>query len=297
MKTKAVLKTDFDLPTFTRGKVRDVYDLDDKLLIVSTDRISAYDYILPTPITDKGRILNSLSLFWFSKTKEIVDNHIIAGNWREFPPELAGYKDQIEGRAMLVKKTKKINIECVVRGYLSGSGWKEYQNNGMVCGIALPQGLQESGRLPEPVFTPATKEEMGKHDENISQARMADLIGSELTDKLQEISIKVYCYAQKFAESKGIIIADTKMEFGLLGEKIILIDEVLTPDSSRFWDMSTYKPGRMQDSYDKQFVRNYLDSIKWDRQPPVPPLPEDIVEKTREKYLQAYEKITGKKLL
>jgi phosphoribosylaminoimidazole-succinocarboxamide synthase len=267
------------------------------LLIVSTDRISAYDCILPTPIPDKGKILNQLSLFWFNKTKKIVPNHIIADDWHKYPPELAQYRDQIEGRSMLVRKTKKINIECVVRGYLSGSGWKEYQESGFVCGIELPKGLQESDRLEEPIFTPATKEEIGTHDRNISQKEMAQLVGQSLTDTLKKMSIDVYLFARKHAESKGIILADTKFEFGLVNDTIILIDEILTPDSSRFWDKSTYKPGTSQESFDKQFVRNYLDSIKWNRMPPVPTLPKDVVQKTREKYLEAYRKLTGKAVL
>lgn len=294
--TNAVSKTDLDLPCFTKGKVRDVYDLGDRLLIIATDRISAYDYILPTPIPDKGRILSKLSVFWFRRTKEIAQNHLISDEWREFPPEVASYRGQIEGRSMVVKKTKKINIECVVRGYLSGSGWKEYEESGYVCGIRLPVGLRESDKLSEPIFTPATKEEMGTHDRNISEKEMAELIGSDLTTKLKKISIDLYSYAQKHTESRGIILADTKFEFGLLDDAIILIDEVLTPDASRFWDTKKYTPGKSQDSFDKQFVRDYLNSIKWNRMLPVPVLPDDVVQKTREKYLEAYRRITGKDL-
>lgn len=294
MQIPVVAKTDLDLPCFTKGKVRDVYDLGERLLIISTDRISAYDYILPTPIPGKGCVLNDLSVFWFKKTKIIVPNHLITDNWREYPPEVVPFKTQIEGRSMLVRKTKKINIECVVRGYLVGSGWKEYQENGGVCGIRLPQGLKECDKLIEPIFTPATKEEMGTHDRNISEQEMAGILGAKLTEKLKKFSLKLYAEALVFAESKGIIIADTKFEFGLLGDQVILIDEVLTPDSSRFWDVKKYTPGKSQDSFDKQFVRDYLDSIKWNRQPPVPVLPDDIVSKTQEKYQLASRRLMGK---
>ncbi len=289
-----------DLPLFIKGKVREVYDLGEKLLMVSSDRISAYDYVLPTLITDKGKILNQISLFWFEQTKKVVKNHLITGNVAEYPENARQYADLLEGRSMLVWKTERIPIECVVRGYLSGSGWKEYQQNGKVCGVPLPAGLRESDRLPKPIFTPATKEEGGKHDENITFDQMAQKIGSELAAELRDISLSIFLFASKHAESKGLILADTKFEFGLMNVKgqkrVILIDEVLTPDSSRFWEQSQYKVGMSPPSFDKQFVRNYLDSIKWNHQPPVPSLSYEVVEKTRDKYLEAFRRITGQEL-
>lgn len=289
--TSSVLST-LPLPVFIRGKVRDVYDLGDQLLMVASDRISAFDYVLPTPIPDKGKILTQISSFWFGLTTDIVPNHLITASVDKFPPALSAYRSQLEGRTMLVRKTDKINIECVVRGYLAGSGWKEYQKNGQVCGVPLPPGLRESDRLPEPIFTPATKEDQGKHDENISFERMAGIIGKPLASSLRDISLALYKKAAEIAESRGLILCDTKFEFGQLQGKITLIDEILTPDSSRFWDKNDYKPGRSQDSFDKQYVRDYLESIHWNKQPPIPTLPDEVVRGTRQKYMDAFKRIT-----
>ena len=291
----AMIQSDINLPLFIKGKVREVYDLGGQLLIVSSDRISAYDYVLPTLVPDKGKVLNQISLYWFEQTRKVVKNHLVTANVEEYPSELAGYKHLLAGRSMLVWKTEKIPIECVVRGYLSGSGWKEYQQNGKVCGVALPKGLQESQRLPEPIFTPATKEEGGKHDQNISFDDMAKITGRALAAELRGISIAIFTHAAQVLAPKGLILADTKFEFGILDGEIVLIDECLTPDSSRFWEKEQYRMGMSPPSFDKQFVRNYLDSIHWNRQPPVPALPEEIVQKTREKYLEAFTRITGKK--
>ena len=282
------------LPLFIRGKVRDVYDLGNQLLMVASDRISAFDYVLPTPIPDKGKILTQLSVFWFSLLEDIVPHHLITAEAKDFPAELRAYHETLAGRTMLVKKTEKIPIECVVRSYLAGSGWKEYKNNGQVCGVPLPPDLKESDRLPEPIFTPATKEEQGKHDENISFERMAGQIGKSLAESLRDRSLALYIKASRVAESRGLILCDTKFEFGLLKGQVTLIDEVLTPDSSRFWDKTLYRAGRSQDSFDKQFVRDYLESIFWNKQPPVPDLPAEVALKTREKYREAYERLTGK---
>lgn len=291
--TTSILTT-LPLPLFVRGKVRDVYDLDDQLLMVASDRISAFDYVLPTPIPDKGKLLTQISAWWFELLKDLVPNHLISADAQAFPAPLQPYRPQLEGRTMLVKKTEKVLIECVVRGYLAGSGWKEYRQNGRVCGIPLPPDLKESDRLPEPIFTPATKEEQGKHDENISFDRMAGLIGKSLAESLRERSLALYIKASRAAEARGLILCDTKFEFGLLKGQILLIDEVLTPDSSRFWDKTLYQAGRPQDSFDKQFVRDYLESISWAKKPPVPDLPAEVVRKTREKYVDAYERLTGK---
>jgi len=282
------------LPVFIRGKVRDVYDLGDQLLMVASDRISAFDYVLPTPIPDKGKILTQISSFWFDLTTDIVPNHLVTASVDKFPQALSAYRSQLEGRTMLVRKTDKINIECVVRGYLAGSGWKEYQKNGQVCGVKLPPGLRESDRLPEPIFTPATKEDQGKHDENISFDRMAGIIGKPLAESLRDCSLALYNKAAQIAESRGLILCDTKFEFGQLHGKITLIDEILTPDSSRFWDKKDYQPGRSQDSFDKQYVRDYLESIHWNKQPPIPALPDDVVRGTRQKYMDAFKRITQK---
>jgi len=282
-----------DLPLFAQGKVRDVYDLGDRLLIVTSNRISAFDYVLPTPIPDKGKILNKISAFWFEKLGGIVPNHLLTIDVDQFPPYLKKHRKALEGCSMLVKKTQKILIECVVRGYLAGSGWKEYQAAGTVCGISLPEGLRESERLSEPIFTPATKEDVGKHDINISFEEMARLTGERLASQLKTLSISLYKEAAAHAESRGLLLADTKFEFGILDNKPILIDEVLTPDSSRFWDKSNYSPGIHQEAFDKQFVRDYLEKIGWDKKPPAPALPIDIVQKTRAKYIEAYERLTG----
>jgi phosphoribosylaminoimidazole-succinocarboxamide synthase len=289
----SVLST-LPLPLFIRGKVRDVYDLGDQLLMVASDRISAFDYVLPTPVPDKGKVLTQISAWWFDQMEDIVPHHLISANVDEFPANLHAYRDQLEGRTMLVKKTDKIQIECVVRGYLAGSGWKEYKQNQQVCGVPLPPDLRESERLPEPIFTPATKEEQGKHDENISFDRMAGIVGKELAETLRDRSLALYIKAARVAETKGLILCDTKFEFGILNGQVTLIDEILTPDSSRFWDKALYRVGASQDSVDKQFVRDYLESIKWNKQPPVPDLPAGVIQKTREKYIEAYERLTAK---
>lgn len=275
---------------FKSGKVRDVYDLGDRLLMVASDRISCFDVVLPTCIPRKGEVLTKLSLFWFEFTNDIVPNHLITAEVNDYPEELSKYKDILKGRSMLVKKAKPIPVECIVRGYLSGSGWKEYQQNRSICGIKLPLGLRESDKLPEPIFTPSTKEDAG-HDINVSQDYVEQELGKEITAQLKELSLALYSKAGVFAESRGIIIADTKFEFGLYQNKIILIDEVLTPDSSRFWPKDQYQPGIPQPSFDKQFVRDYLETLDWNKTPPAPELPEEIVLKTSEKYMQALRMI------
>lgn len=281
-----------EIDFFKRGKVRDVYDLKDKLLIISTDRISCFDVVLPTCIPRKGEVLTKLSLFWFEFTNDIVPNHLITAEVNDYPEELSKYKDILKGRSMLVRKAKPIPVECIVRGYLSGSGWKEYQQSQSICGIKLPAGLIESDKLPEPIFTPSTKEDTG-HDINVSQEYVEQGLGKEITAQLKELSLALYSKASEFAESKGIIIADTKFEFGLYQNKIMLIDEVLTPDSSRFWPKDQYQPGIPQPSFDKQFVRDYLETPNWNKTPPAPELPEEIVLKTSEKYLQALKMLAG----
>lgn len=277
-----------------RGKVRDIYDFEDRLLIVATDRISAFDVAMPNPIPDKGRILTQLSKFWFDMSKEIVPNHVISVNVKDFPLECQSYEEILEGRSMLVIKTNPIPIECVVRGYLSGSGWEEYKKTGEICGIKLQKGLIESSKLEEPIFTPATKAEIGQHDVNITLEDVVRLIGEDLANKLRTISIEIYKKASEFAEKRGILIADTKMEFGLMDGKLLLIDELLTPDSSRFWPKDEYQPGGPQKSFDKQFLRDYLISIGWNKTAPAPALPEEIIQKTRQKYIEAYERLVGK---
>jgi len=279
-----------------RGKVRDIYDLGDRLLIVATDRISAFDVVMPNPIPDKGRVLTQLSKFWFNLTKEIVPNHLISAEVKDYPEECRPYQEMLRDRSMFVVKTDVLPVECVVRGYLSGSGWEEYKKTGEVCSIALPKGLVESSKLEEPIFTPATKAEMGLHDENITFEKVEKIVGKDLAKRLKSLSLAVYKKARDFAEGRGIIIADTKMEFGIKNGKLLLIDELLTPDSSRFWPKDDYRPGGSQKSFDKQFLRDYLLSIKWDKNPPAPQLPEEIVQKTREKYLEAYEKLVGRRL-
>lgn len=281
-----------DVKFFKRGKVRDVYDLGDKLLIISTDRISCFDVILPTSIPRKGEVLTKLSTFWFGWTKNIVANHLLTANVCDFPPILSNYKEILSGHSMLVQKAKLIPVECIVRGYLSGSGWKEYKQTQSICGIKLPKGLKESDKLPEPIFTPSTKEDVG-HDINVRQEYIEKEIGKNTADKLKEISIALYKKASECAQSKGIIIADTKFEFGFYKNEIILIDELLTPDSSRFWPKNEYLPGKSQPSFDKQFVRDYLESLGWDKNPPAPELPAEIVNKTSEKYLQVLKRLTG----
>jgi len=277
------------LKLFRQGKVRDIYDLDDRLLLVATDRISCFDVILPTPIPDKGKILTELSLFWFSFLKNTVENHLISADIADLGREISrADKEYLKGRIMIVKKCKVVPFECVVRGYLSGSGWKEYQESQNICGIKLPKGLKESSKLSEPVFTPATKAEIG-HDENISFEYMRSKINPRLADKIKKLSLEIYKKAAGLADKKGIIIADTKFEFGLDGDKLILIDEVLTPDSSRFWPKNEYAEGRPQSSFDKQFVRDYLETLDWDKTPPAPNLPPEIVQKTQNKYREALQ--------
>ncbi|HXX72010.1 MAG TPA: phosphoribosylaminoimidazolesuccinocarboxamide synthase [Candidatus Acidoferrum sp.] len=274
-----------------RGKVRDIYELDGGLLlIVATDRLSAFDVVLPTPIPDKGRVLTQLSVFWFDYLNDVVKNHLIASKY--FPPELEPYADELRGRAMLVRKTEPILVECVVRGYLSGSGWKEYQQSGGVSGVRLPAGLVESDRLPEAIFTPSTKAATG-HDENISFDQVVSAIGRPLAERLREVSLTLYRRAAEHASARGIIIADTKFEFGMLGEELVWIDEALTPDSSRFWPADRYEPGKAQSSFDKQYVRDYLERVAWNKQPPAPALPPEVVAGTQEKYREAYQRITG----
>ncbi len=293
MKTN-VIQTDFtDLKIFKRGKVRDVYDLGDRLLMVATDRISAFDVVMPDPIPDKGKILTQISLFWFDLMKPLLSNHIISTKTDDYPEECKKYAEILNGRSMLVKKTKPLPIECVVRGYISGSGWKSYQNDGTICGLKLPEGLQESEKLPETIFTPSTKEEVGTHDVNIDFAEAVNLIGEDIAQKVKSYSHQIYKKGAEIAAEKGIIIADTKFEFGLIDNEIILIDEVLTPDSSRFWPKDTYRPGGSQESFDKQYLRDYLLSINWDQKPPAPPLPEEVIKNTRNKYIEALNKLTG----
>jgi phosphoribosylaminoimidazole-succinocarboxamide synthase len=291
---KSIQKTDFkDLNLVGRGKVRDIYSVKDYLLIVTTDRISAFDVIMSDPVPDKGVILNQMSAFWFGKMKDIIDNHIVSINPAEFPEECAPYRKDLEGRSMLVKKATPLPVECVVRGYLSGSGWKDYQKNKTVSGIKLPDGLKESSKLPEPVFTPSTKAPEGEHDTPINRREMEDLIGAELADRVINISLAVYERAATIALRAGIIIADTKMEFGLMGKELILIDELLTPDSSRFWPADDYQEGRAQKSFDKQFLRDYLLSINWNQKPPAPKLPPEIIENTRKKYEEALRRLVA----
>jgi phosphoribosylaminoimidazole-succinocarboxamide synthase len=278
-----------------KGKVRDVYRIGGELLIVATDRISAFDYILPTGIPDKGKVLTQLSVFWFEFLSGIVPTHFLTAQVGEYPAAARAYRDQLEGRSMLVKEAGMVEIECVARGYLAGSGWKEYRRSGSVCGIPLPPGLEESSRLPEPIFTPATKAQRG-HDENISFETMAAVTGAELAARLRDLTLNIYTRAAEYARTKGILIADTKFEFGMANGELILGDEVLTPDSSRFWPLEGYEAGHAQNSYDKQFVRDYLERIHWPKTPPAPPLPDDIAARTSEKYIEAYRALTGRAL-
>jgi len=291
---KVIRETNFaGIPPLARGKVRDIYDLGDRLLIVATDRLSAFDVVMPTAIPDKGRVLTQLSLFWFNLLRAILPNHVISAT--EFPPPFDRYAEDLAGRSMLVRKTQPLPIECVARGYLSGSGWKEYQASGTVCGIKLPSGLKESSKLPEPIFTPATKATSG-HDENISFERAAEMIGKPLAEKVRVITLEIYRRGAAYAEPRGILLADTKFEFGLLNNELIWIDEALTPDSSRFWPAAHYSPGSAQPSFDKQFVRDYLERIRWPKTPPGPELPPDVVEGTRAKYREAYRILVGREL-
>ena len=291
--THAVFETNFpDLRLARRGKVRDMYDLGDALLMVATDRISAFDVVMQDPVPDKGKILTRISRFWFDVMENLVPNHILATDVRKYPSVCRPYQDILEGRSMLVKKATPLPVECVVRGYLSGSGWQSYLASGKVCGITLPKGLKESEKLPEPIFTPSTKEDAG-HDINIDFSEMQNRIGSRLAEKLRELSIAIYQKGAELADQKGIIIADTKFEFGLFNDEVILIDEVLTPDSSRFWPKASYQPGRGQESFDKQYLRDYLNSIRWDKNPPAPALPAEVIHQTREKYLEALKRLAG----
>jgi len=291
---KVLRETQFaGLPPSARGKVRDIYDLGDKLLIVATDRLSAFDVILPTPIPDKGRVLTQLSLFWFDLLKDVIPNHVIRA--AEFPAPFDRFREELAGRSMLVQKTKPLPIECVVRGYVSGSGWKDYRTTGRICGIPLPNGLLESDRLPEPIFTPATKAVSG-HDENIPFEQAEKMVGKDLAGKVRDVSLELYRCASAHAEPRGIIVADTKFEFGLLNDALIWIDEALTPDSSRFWPAAHYSPGGPQASFDKQFVRDYLERMRWPKTPPGPELPPEVVDATREKYREAYRILTSREL-
>jgi len=284
------------IPLLARGKVRDVYSAGEHLVIVATDRLSAFDYVLPSPIPDKGRVLTELTIFWLELLRDVTPNHFVSADTRDFPTEFQPFRDQLQGRSMLVRRAKMVEVECVARGYVSGSGWKEYKRDGKICGIPLPAGLRESDRLPEPIFTPATKAESGQHDENISFETVASRVGESLAARLRTLTLNVYRKAAAYAETRGIIIADTKFEFGFVGDELILADEVLTPDSSRFWPRSSYQPGGPQASYDKQYVRDYLESIHWNKQPPAPALPADVAERTSEKYREAYRVLTGKTL-
>ena len=279
-----------------RGKVRDMYDLGDMLLMVTSDRMSAFDVVMDDLIPDKGKILTRISLFWFERLKDIVENHVVERDPALYPEQCARHADALAGRSMLVRKTEPLAVECIVRGYLSGSGWKEYLSHGSVCGIRLPEGLKESDRLPEPIFTPSTKADAGLHDENISFEAAVDIVGKQTAEKIRDLSLAIYSRGRDFAAEKGIIMADTKFEFGILDGRIILIDEVLTPDSSRFWPMDTYRPGGPQRSFDKQALRDYLSDIGWNKQPPPPSLPEKVVMETREKYLEALVRLTGQGL-
>ena len=298
MKPETILQTEFPtLKLFAKGKVRDIYEVGDNLLLVSTDRLSAFDVIMNQGIPYKGIVLTKISEFWFNYTKDIIPNHFITTDVDKYPGECKPYADTLRNRSMLIKKAKVVPIECIVRGYISGSGWKDYKNTGAISGITLPKGLLESEKFAEPIFTPSTKAEIGKHDENISAEEAMQIVDKNTFNAVKEATVKIYKKASDYALTKGIIIADTKFEFGKINNQIILVDEVLTPDSSRFWPLEKYQKGRGQESYDKQFVRDYLLSINFNKQPPPPPLPEDIIKKTSEKYLDIYKKLTGESLI
>jgi phosphoribosylaminoimidazole-succinocarboxamide synthase len=292
-----LLDTKLDgLSLVRRGKVRDVYAAGDQLILVATDRISAFDYVLGSGIPDKGRVLNQLSAFWFGRTGHIITNHLITTKVADYPETARAYASQLEGRSLLARRTTPLPVECVARGYISGSGWKDYKATGEVCGIPLPKGLRESDQLPEPIFTPATKADSG-HDENISEEAAAKVVGAELLARMKKLTLELYAHGVAHAESKGIILADTKFEFGLTDDgELLLIDEMMTPDSSRYWPKDQYAPGGPQPSFDKQYVRDYLESIKWNKQPPVPSLPAEVVAKTRDKYMDAYRRLSGQEL-
>ena len=294
MNSDVLKESDFEgINLVKRGKVRDIYEIGDQLLIVASDRMSAFDVVMADPIPDKGKILTSISLFWFKELEHMMENHLISSDPDEYPENCKKHTEELKGRSMLVKKARPLPVECIVRGYLSGSGWKDYLSNGSVCGISLPAGLKESQKLPEPIFTPSTKAEDGMHDENITFEEAVKLVGEETSEKVQQLSLRIYEFGRALAAGKGIIVADTKFEFGIKDDRLILIDEVLTPDSSRFWPMDSYSPGGPQKSFDKQFLRDYLLEIKWSKQPPPPKLPPEIIEKTRAKYLEALERLTG----
>jgi phosphoribosylaminoimidazole-succinocarboxamide synthase len=294
MSGNVLSKSDFeDLKLVKRGKVRDVYEVDDKLLIVASDRMSAFDVVMDDPIPDKGKILTKLSLFWFRHLESLVENHFISADPAEYPEACLPYKKELEGRSMLVKKAEPLPVECVVRGYLAGSGWSEYRSQGTICGIPLPKGLSESEKLPAPIFTPSTKAVGGEHDENIPFEEVTRILGKDTSAAVRKLSLEIYEFGRGLAGKKGIIIADTKFEFGLVDHRLILIDEVLTPDSSRFWPADAYSPGRSQASFDKQFLRDYLDGLDWPKSPPPPRLPPEIINKTRQRYIEALERLTG----
>jgi phosphoribosylaminoimidazole-succinocarboxamide synthase len=297
MDEKVLVKSNFeDLTLLKRGKVRDVYEIEDKLLIVASDRVSAFDVVMDNPVPDKGKILTGISLFWFNRLRSIVENHVVTAEVSSYPARCRRYSRDLEGRSMLVEKARPLPVECIVRGYLSGSGWTDYQASRTVCGIALPEGLVESQRLPEPLFTPSTKAEEGIHDENIPFEKVVDLLGEKTALEIRDRSLRIYEFGRDLAAEKGIIIADTKFEFGLKDGRLILIDEVLTPDSSRFWPMDTYRAGGPQQSFDKQFLRDYLTSLDWPKTPPPPKLPPEVIQRTRDKYLEALVRLTGRGL-
>jgi phosphoribosylaminoimidazole-succinocarboxamide synthase len=293
--TSAIMKeSQFpELSLLKRGKVRDLYEIEGKLLIVASDRISAFDVVMDDPIPDKGKILTRISLFWFEKLKSVIENHLVSTDPASYPEPCSKYAKALEERSMLVMKAAPLPVECIVRGYLSGSGWDAYRSQGKICGVSLPRGLKESDQLPEPIFTPSTKAEDGMHDLNISYEQTVDLLGEDMADAVRSISLRIYDLGRAFAAQKGIIIADTKFEFGMLDDRLILIDEVMTPDSSRFWPMDDYEPGRAQRSFDKQFLRDYLLGLDWPKSPPPPKLPAEIIQKTRDKYVEALERLTG----
>lgn len=297
MSEKVIRETHFpNLTLVNRGKVRDIYKVEDALLIVATDRMSAFDVVMDDPIPDKGKVLTKISLFWFEQTSSIVNNHLITANPDEYPESCKPYKDYLLDRSMLVYKAKPFPVECIVRGYISGSGWLEYLDCGSISGVSLPDKLKESDRLPEPIFTPSTKAAVGIHDENISYGDAVNIVGKDIARQMRSISLQIYQYGRDLASKKGIIIADTKFEFGLVEDTFMLIDEILTPDSSRFWPMDEYMPGRAQKSFDKQFLRDYLNSLDWQKKPPPPKLPAEVIQTTRDKYLEALERLTGKGL-
>lgn len=293
---QVLLETKLALPLLARGKVRDIYDLGDTLLFIATDRISAFDCILPTGIPCKGRVLTQMSVFWFDLLQPVIRSHLVTATPAEYPRKLAKHRRALDGRSMLVNKAHMVQVECVARGYLAGSGWKEYKAHGKICGIPLPPGLRESDRLPEPIFTPATKAQTG-HDVNVPFRYVANLLGVDLAGQLRDLTLEIYQRAGAYALERGIILADSKLEFGFINDHLVLADEVLTPDSSRYWPAATYKPGQPQFSFDKQYVRDYLETLAWNKKPPAPPLPDNIVQKTSEKYLEAYSRLTGRDLL